>query len=209
MRIGAERRHHAPVGDVVHRVGDRIEEIDHAEKRDEAPALQARVEREIHNDGRGEDADHEPRLELAVARAGALDDVAHDGVVERVEHTRADHDRRHRAELRGGEMACKQDIREYEVGEQVIDHIPSDRAEGEHPEIAFIRCHVFHVSSSFSRTVRYSGVFSARYRGSCQARRRDGGGHTARASARRPPAIWRRAPAARTSPRARSCAARG
>lgn len=74
----------------MHRVGDRIEEIDHAEKRDEAPALQARVEREIHNDGRGKDADHEPRLELAVARAGALDDVAHDGVVERVEHTRAD-----------------------------------------------------------------------------------------------------------------------
>ena len=143
----------------MHRIGDRIEEIDHAEKRDEAPALQIRVEREIHDDGRGEDADHEPRLELAVTRAGTLDDVAHDGVVERVEHARADHDRRHRAELRGGEMARKQDIREYEVGEQVIDHIPSDRAKGEHPEIALIRCHVFHGSSSFFRRVGIPGAF--------------------------------------------------
>ena len=161
MRIGAQRRYHPPVGDVVHRVGDRIQEIDHAEKRDEAPSLQIRVEREIHDDGRGQDADHEPRLEFAVARAGALDDVAHDGVVERVEHARADHDRRHRAELCGGEMAREQNEGENEVGEQVIDHIPSHRAEGEHPEIAFIRCHVFHGSSSFSRRVGLPGAFYA------------------------------------------------
>ena len=148
--VGAQGRDHAPVGDVVHGVGDAVEEVDDAEEPHEAPALEARVEGQIDHDRGGEDADDQPGLELAPAGARALDDVAHDGVVQRVEHTGGDHDGRDGGELSGGKLVGEEDKGVEVAGDQVVHHVAPHGAQGEHDEVFLLRGLFVHVGSSYS-----------------------------------------------------------
>ena len=148
--VGAQRGHHAPVGDVMHRVGDGVEEVHDAEEPDEAPALELDVEGQIDDHGGGQDTDDEPGLELAPARARALDDVAHDRVVQRVEHAGGDHDRGDRGKLRGGELVGEEDKGQQIAGDEVIHHISADGADGEHDQVSFDDLLIFHAFHSVS-----------------------------------------------------------
>lgn len=101
VSVGAQGRHHAPIGDVVHGVGNAEQEIGNAEKPDKAPALELRVEQSVDHHGGRQYADDQPGLEFAPFGAGALNDVAHDGVVQRVKYPGAHHDGRDSGELGG------------------------------------------------------------------------------------------------------------
>ena len=146
--VGAQGGHHAPVGDVVHGVGDAVEEVHDSEEPDEAPALELDVEREVDHDGGGQDADEQPGLEFAPAGAGPLDDVAHDRVVQRVKDAGGDHDARDRAQLRGRELVREQHEGQQIARDQVVHHIPADRADGEHDQIFLDDALFFHVVNS-------------------------------------------------------------
>ena len=115
----------------MHGVGDGVEEVHQAKEPHEAPALQLGVEHQVHHHRGAEDADHQPGLELAVAAAGALDDVAHDGVVQRVKDPGRHHDGGDGGELGRGEKAGKQHKGQKLAGKQVIDHVPANGAQGE------------------------------------------------------------------------------
>ena len=65
----------------------------------------------------------------------ALYDVAHDGVVERVKYSRGNDDGGYRAELRIRKAARKEHEGYDAAREQIIHHVPADRAEREHYEI--------------------------------------------------------------------------
>jgi len=119
----------------MHGVGDAVHEVHHAEEPYEAPALKLRIEKQVHDHRRCDDTYHEPRLEFAPAGAGALDDVAHDGVVERVEHACADHYRAYCRKLRRGERAGEQHIGEQIAGDKVIHHVAANCAEREHYKV--------------------------------------------------------------------------
>ena len=51
--IGAERRNHTPVGNIVHGIGDAEQKIKDAEQADEAPTVQVCIEKQINDDGGG------------------------------------------------------------------------------------------------------------------------------------------------------------
>ena len=144
VRVGGKGRHHAPVGNIVHGIGDGMQEVHHAEEHDEAPALEGGIERGDHHRRGGQNADGQPGLELAEAGAGTLDDIAHDGIVERVEHPRRHHNGGDGAQLRGGELPGKHHIGEQKIGEQAVGHIPAHRSQGEHPEIAAVAFFLVH-----------------------------------------------------------------
>ena len=148
--VGAQRRDHAPVGDIMHRIGDAVHKVDKAEEPDEGPALQSYVEGQIDHDRGRQDADHKPGLELAPARAGMLDDIAHDRVVERVKNTRCDHDGRDGRQLRRGELVREEHEGEQIAGDEIVDHVAPDGAEREHEQIAFGDLIVFHGEAPFS-----------------------------------------------------------
>ena len=63
-RVGVcrESGHHAPVGNVMHRVGYRVHEIDDAEEPHKVPSLKIGVEGKIHDDARREHTDDECAL---------------------------------------------------------------------------------------------------------------------------------------------------
>ena len=117
----------------MHRVGNAVRKVHDAEEHDERPALQRDVEREVDHDRGRENTDHKPRLELAPFGAGTLDDVAHQRIVQRVEDTRRNHDRRDRAELGRIEVPGQHHERQKIAVDQVIHHIPTDGAEWEEP----------------------------------------------------------------------------
>ena len=148
--VGAQRRHHAPVGDIVHRVGDAVHKVDKAKEPHEGPALQMHVEGQVDDQRGRQDADHKPGLELTPARTGVLDDVAHDGVVERVKDARADHDRRDGRKLRRRELVREEHKGEQITRDEVVDHVSPDGAEREHEQIAFGNFCVFHGEAPFS-----------------------------------------------------------
>ena len=141
----------------MHGVCNAVHEIDDAEEPHKAPALQIGVEREVfHNTGR-EYAYHEPRLELAVFAAGTLNDVAHDGVVQRVKYTRADHYSGYRHELCRREAAGKKHIGKNKVGKELIHHVSANRAEWEHYQIFLLSLQVVHAAVSL---LKYSIILS-------------------------------------------------
>ena len=131
----------------MHRVGDRVHEIYDPEEPDEAPALKIGVEGEVYDDARREYADNEPGLELAPAGACALDDVAHDGVVERIEDSCGNNDGGNRGELRIGEAAGEEDEGHYAACEEEIHHVAADRAEREHYKVFLSDFKIFHVEA--------------------------------------------------------------
>ena len=92
VRVAGQGRDHAPERDVVHGVGNAVGEIDNAKENDKRPSLQLRVEGQVDDDGGRQDADQEPGLEFAPFCTGALDDVAHDRIVQSVKNTGSDHD---------------------------------------------------------------------------------------------------------------------
>ena len=49
IRVGTESGHHAPVGNIVHGIGNAVEQIDHTEEPHEIPALQIGIEGQIHH----------------------------------------------------------------------------------------------------------------------------------------------------------------
>ena len=53
------------------------------------------------------------------------------------EYSRADHDTCDRHQLGRSQIVRKEHIDQYEVGEQVVDHVSPERAEREEPQIAF------------------------------------------------------------------------
>ena len=128
----------------MHRVGYRVHEIDNSEEPDKAPALKVGIEGEVHYDRGREYSDDEPGLEFTPACACAFDDVAHYGVIERVEYSRGDDDSRYRAELSIREAAREQNIGYDAACEQVIYHIPADGAEREHDKIFLSLLEIFH-----------------------------------------------------------------
>ena len=144
VRVGTQRRHHAPVGDVVHRVGDAVEEVHRAEEPHELPALQLHVERRVDDERGRENADHEPGLKLAPARARPLDDVSHHGVVQRVENARRHHDRRDGRELRRVQISREEHERQQIASDQIVDHVAPNGAEREHDQIPFLDLRVVH-----------------------------------------------------------------
>ena len=113
----------------MHRVRDAVREVDDAEEYDERPALKRRVERQEYDNGRGKYACQKPRLEFAPFRAGALDDVAHDRIVQRIEDTCCDHDSGDSKQLRVCELLCEHDVREEATGEQVVHHVAANSAQ--------------------------------------------------------------------------------
>ena len=131
----------------MHGVGYRIHEVDDTEEPYEAPALQIGVKRKVHDHGGGYYADDEPRLELAPACACTLDDVAHDGVVQRVENSCRDNDCGYRTELCVGEVAGEENKCHNAAREQEIHHVTADCAEGEHDQVSFPCFKVVHMNA--------------------------------------------------------------
>ena len=118
-------------------------------------------------------ADHDPGLELAPFRARALDDVAHDRVVERVKDPRTDHDRRNGRKLRCRQRARKEHKGQKKVRDQGIDHVAPHGAEGEHDQVFPGLFFVFHAASSPKTKIKILYHFtkkSARARGTNSAR---------------------------------------
>ena len=152
IRIARERRDHAPVGDVMHRIGNAVSEINEAEEDDERPALQLRIKRKIDHDRGGKHTGKKPRLEFAPFCAGLLNDIAHDRVIQGVKNTRGDHDRRDRDELALGELFREQDVRQDAVVEEEIHHIPADSAERVEDEV-FLSFFTFLFGDRLSRCV--------------------------------------------------------
>ena len=68
---------------------------------------------------------------------GMLNDVAHDGIVQRVEDPGADHDRSDRPKLSVRQLLCEQDKCQKIVCDQCVDHIPADSAERKHDQVLF------------------------------------------------------------------------
>ena len=128
----------------MHGVGDGVHEVHHAEEPHEAPALKVGVEGKVYDDARGKYADDEPGLELAPSRAGALDDVAHDGVVYRIEDPCGNHDSGNCGELCHGKGAGEQNVHHKEVDEEIVHHVPAHRAEREHDEVSLSGFHIVH-----------------------------------------------------------------
>lgn len=71
-------------------------------------------------------ANRDPRLELSKPCPGGLDDIAHDGVVERVENPRRHHDDAKRRELRARQILCKQHVREQVAAKHPHRHVAPD-----------------------------------------------------------------------------------
>ena len=136
--VRPKRRHHAPVGNIVHGVGDGIHQIDEAEERHEAPAFQSGVEGGVHHRTGQQNADQQPWLEFAIAGASAFDDVAHNGVIQRIEYPSGHHNGRNGRQLRRRQAAGEQNVGQDKVGKQGVDHIPAYGAQGEHPQV-FLR----------------------------------------------------------------------
>ena len=131
----------------MHGVGNGIQEIDNAEEPHEAPALKVGVEGKIHDNGGRDYADDEPGLELAPAGAGALDYIAHNGVVERIENSGGDNDGGYRTELCVGEITGEQNEGHDAAGEQKVHHVTADGAEGEHDQVSFPCFKVVHINA--------------------------------------------------------------
>ena len=148
VAVGAEGGDHAPVGDVAHGVGDAEEEVHEAEEPHEGPPLELGVEGGIDDQRGGDHARQYPGLELAVLAPGALDDVAHDGVVQSVEDPGAEHDGRDGGELARGEVLGEEHEGQQKVGDQGVDHVPAHGAQGEHDQILSVAFGWFHKSSS-------------------------------------------------------------
>ena len=133
----------------MHSVGNAVQEVHDAEEDHEGPAGQLHIEGQVNDHGSGEDADDQPGLEFAPSAAGALDDIAHDGVVQRVKNTGGDHDRRDRAQLRRVQLLCIENKSQQIARDQIVDHIAAYGAQGEEPEILF--CYSFFVHVIISR----------------------------------------------------------
>ena len=113
--IRPEGGHHAPVGNVVHGEGDGVHEVHHAEKDDEVPSLQGAVEGNVDHNAGQQNTNDQPRLKFAEPGAGALNDIAHDGVIEGIEDTGAHHDGGN-----GGQLGCRQASGKEHVGQDKI-----------------------------------------------------------------------------------------
>ena len=144
MGIGAQGRDHAPVGNIVHGVGNAVKEIDHGKEPDKWPARELCVECGIHDKRGGKNADDEPRFVFAPACSGALNNIAHNRIVERVKYTCTDHNSGHSTQLGSIQPAGKKYKGENKVREQVVDHIPSYGSKREHDQIAFESFLIFH-----------------------------------------------------------------
>ena len=74
MRIGAQRRQHTPIGDVIHRIRHSPQQIKQAVKADEAPSARSNRE-QAHNNHRVADAsDQNPRFEFSHFKMRIFDD---------------------------------------------------------------------------------------------------------------------------------------
>ena len=148
IRVRAERGHHPPVGDVMHGIGDGVEEVGQSKEGDEAPALQLCVEGGDNHGGGGQNADDQPGLEFAEAGAGTLDDIAHHRVIQGIKHPGSHHDDGHGAELSRGQLAGEEHIGQQKVGEQRIGHISANGTQREHPQIDSVSLFFVHGEAS-------------------------------------------------------------
>lgn len=128
MGIGSQGRDHSPEGDVMHGVGNGIQEVDHAEEDDEAVSLQVGIESKVDDQRSGHDTDGQPGLELTPLGSGAVDNVAHDRVVESIEDSSGYHDGTDGSQLAGSQLTGEHNVSQDKAGEQLIDHIASNRA---------------------------------------------------------------------------------
>ena len=135
--VRRQRRDQSPVGDVVHGVGNTVQEINDPEEPHEAPSLQIRIKGQVHHHGRGDDADDEPGLEFAPPCSRLFNDISHDGVVQSVKDTGCHHDGRNGSELRIGQGPGKQDEGHEAVGKQIVDGVPPDGAHGKQDQVSF------------------------------------------------------------------------
>ena len=136
----------------MHGIGDAVHEIDDAKEDHKRPALQLHIEGQIDYHGGQQDADSKPRLEFAPPGTGALDDVAHDRVIEGVKYAGRYHDDGDRGQLRGGELMGKKDECQKVTGDKVVHHVTSDSAKREHPKVALFDTLVFQDKHSVSFT---------------------------------------------------------
>ena len=136
--VGAarQRRHHAPVGDVVHCKYDAVREVQQAEGRHISPALKRGGKRGDEHDDAQHAANGDPWLEFAPARTRGLHHVAHDRVVESVEYARRHHDDADAGKLHRRKRFGEQHIGEQIVGKHASGHIPAHGAHGIRPEVA-------------------------------------------------------------------------
>ena len=137
--VGVRRqcRDQSPVGDIVHGVGDTVQEIDNPEEPNEAPSLQIRIKGKIHHHRCGDDADDEPGLEFAPPGSRLFNDVSHDGIVQSVKDTGCHYNGRNGSELRIGKGPGKQDEGHKAVGKQVVDGVPPDGTHGKQDQVSF------------------------------------------------------------------------
>ena len=134
--VAAQRRNHTPIGDIVHGVGNGVAEIDHPKEHHKGPALELHIKGQIYHHTGQRNANGQPRLVLAPFGPGPLDDVAHDGVIQRVKYPGCHHNGGNGHKLSGGQLPGKQDIHQQEIGKQLVEHIPAHRAQGEQPKVS-------------------------------------------------------------------------
>ena len=134
----------------MHGIGNAVHEIDDAKEDHKGPALQLHIEGQINYHGGQQDADSKPGLEFAPPSTGALDDVAHDRVIECVKHAGRYHDDSNRGQLRGGELMGKKDECQEVTGDKVVHHVTSDSAKREHPKVALFDTLIFQNKHSIS-----------------------------------------------------------
>ena len=144
--VGVRRqcRDQPPVGDIVHGVGDAVQEIDDPEEPYKAPTLQIRIEGQIHHHGRGDDADDEPGLEFAPPCSRLLNNVSHNRIVQSIEDPGRHHNSCNGTKLGIGKRSCKQNESHDAVGKQIVDGIPPDGTYGKQDQISF-QLFFFHI----------------------------------------------------------------
>ena len=153
MGVSTKGRNHTPVGNVVHRIGDAVEEVDQGKEPDKTPAGEPGVESSVNNKRGGQDTNHKPWLVFAPARPGAFDDVAHDWVVQGIKHTGTDHNSRYRTELGGIQPAGKENEGKDKIRKKVVNHVAADCAKREHDQIPFKSFFAFHCREILSKSI--------------------------------------------------------
>ena len=111
-------------------------EVEEGEQSDECPALELGGEDHIHHQGGQHNADQQPGLEFTPAAAGILDNIAHDGVIQGIEHTGCHHDGSDSAQLGSGQTLGEENVGEQKVGDQAVHHIPAHSSQRVHDHIS-------------------------------------------------------------------------
>ena len=91
MRIGAQRRQHPPISDVVHRIRHSPQQIKQAVKADEAPSARSNREQAHDNHRVADTSDQNPRFEFSHFKMRIFDDNSHQKIVDRIPHHADDH----------------------------------------------------------------------------------------------------------------------